>query len=414
MQKKFQRIFTLILALILALGFLSMVAMTVSASENIPVDEMLRPVIQTQPASVTAGKGETVTISVEATNLTNTQMTYKWYYKDKADSQFQIDQTATGPDYRVTVTEAVDGRQVYCVVVNVGASKRTETATITMKKTAAITRQPVSVTAKEGETVALSVEATGDGLTYAWYCKEKDSASFVKTSVTTATYGATMSADCDGRQVYCEVTDKYGNAVKSDTVTLSMETIQHKHSYATTYTIDDAGHWYKCSGCSEKGSYAKHAFDNACDKTCSVCGYERNIAHTYAQKWESDKTNHWHVCSVCGDKADQQAHKPGAAATDTKAQTCTVCGYVIAPATGSAKPTEPTTKPTEPVVEQTDPVTTPTEPISDNDMMIDPTQPVQREEDTGLDAKLLLWLVPLVAGGMIVVIFAMQNRKKEQ
>ncbi len=37
---------------------------------------------------------------------------------------------------------------------------------------------------------------------------------------------------------------------------------------------------------------------------------------------------------MCKDKKDFAAHKPGAAATETKAQTCTVCSYVIKAATG--------------------------------------------------------------------------------
>lgn len=121
----------------------------------------------------------------------------------------------------------------------------------------------------------------------------------------------------------------------------------HKHNYAQQWTTDDAGHWYACSGCAEKGSYAEHDFENACDQDCSICGYTRQTEHVYDEAWANDDTNHWHVCSGCGLKQDEAAHEPGAEATETTAQTCTICGYEIAPALGVPE-TEPTAAPTEP------------------------------------------------------------------
>lgn len=124
----------------------------------------------------------------------------------------------------------------------------------------------------------------------------------------------------------------------------------HKHSYAAKWTTDEKGHWYACSGCEEKGSYKEHDFENACDTDCSICGYTRETKHTYEDKWTSDKTNHWHICTGCGLKADEAAHEPGKEATETTAQTCTICSYEIAPALGgeTKEPiTEPTAGPTE-------------------------------------------------------------------
>ncbi|MDE7433473.1 MAG: DUF4366 domain-containing protein [Lachnospiraceae bacterium] len=58
--------------------------------------------------------------------------------------------------------------------------------------------------------------------------------------------------------------------------------------------------------------------------------------HTHTadeSKWLSDSSNHWHKCSTCDEdvKLDSAAHTPGAEATETTPQTCTICGYVIAP-----------------------------------------------------------------------------------
>jgi len=118
----------------------------------------------------------------------------------------------------------------------------------------------------------------------------------------------------------------------------------HKHSYAAKWTTDEKGHWYACSGCEEKGSYKEHDFENACDTDCSICGYTRETKHTYEDKWTSDKANHWHICTGCGLKADEAAHEPGKEATETTAQTCTICGYEVVPALGG-ETTEPTAGP---------------------------------------------------------------------
>ena len=106
------------------------------------------------------------------------------------------------------------------------------------------------------------------------------------------------------------------------------------HSYSTEWSSDETNHWHKCANCDAVADKAAHRYDNACDTTCNDCGKTREITHSYSEVWSSDETNHWHECSVCGDKKDVAAHTPGAAATETTPQTCTICGYVIKAALG--------------------------------------------------------------------------------
>lgn len=61
--------------------------------------------------------------------------------------------------------------------------------------------------------------------------------------------------------------------------------------------------------------------------------------HSWSNEWSKDETHHWHACSGCDAKNDEAAHTPGSAATENDPQTCTVCGYIIAPATGHIKHT---------------------------------------------------------------------------
>ena len=107
--------------------------------------------------------------------------------------------------------------------------------------------------------------------------------------------------------------------------------LAHKHNYATEWTTDEDGHWYTCSGCEEKGEYAAHDFENACDPDCSICGFTRETAHTFEEAWATDAQKHWHACTGCGLKEDEEAHIPGAEATEEATQTCTICDYELAP-----------------------------------------------------------------------------------
>ena len=86
-----------------------------------------------------------------------------------------------------------------------------------------ITTQPKSAVAPQGSTVQVTLKATGDGLTYAWYYKDAGASSFKKTNTFKGTlYTAEMTAARSGRQLYCVVADKYGNKVKSNVVTITM------------------------------------------------------------------------------------------------------------------------------------------------------------------------------------------------
>ena len=130
------------------------------------------------------------------------------------------------------------------------------------------------------------------------------------------------------------------------------------HNYKTEWSTDETNHWHECSVCGDKKDEAAHTDankDHNCDvcgkktsdhtggtatckdkATCTICGqkYGELAAHNYKTEWSTDETNHWHECSVCGDKKDEAAHIPGAAATETTPQTCTICGYVIKAALG--------------------------------------------------------------------------------
>ena len=115
------------------------------------------------------------------------------------------------------------GRQVYCVVTDeYGISEQTNTVTLNMANTVMITKQPVTQTVAMGMVAVVDFTATGDGLTYKWYFRNRDYTNFHYTSTYTDNiYRAIMSDERQGREVYCIVTDAYGNSVKTNTVAIN-------------------------------------------------------------------------------------------------------------------------------------------------------------------------------------------------
>lgn len=84
--------------------------------------------------------------------------------------------------------------------------------------------------------------------------------------------------------------------------------------------------------CTTDGSYDEVIY-------CTVCNTEissKHITvpapgHKWSEKYTYDKTGHWHKCENCDAETEVEAHVSSGAATTSKAETCTICGYVIAP-----------------------------------------------------------------------------------
>ena len=95
------------------------------------------------------------------------------------------------------------------------------------------------------------------------------------------------------------------------------------HKCDTVLKSDDTKHWYECKECYERYDEANHVFDNACDRICDDCEYERDVSHNYNEGWSNNSTAHWHECSKCGDKKDLNEHSY----TGNCDADCNECGY---------------------------------------------------------------------------------------
>ena len=178
-------------------------------------------VITKQPESVTVAEGELAKVSVEASGE---GLSYAWWIASAGSTKFSKS-SVTGSSYSVTMNASRDGRQLYCVITDAsGNSVTSNTVTMNMKPSLVITKQPESVTVAEGELAKVSVEASGEGLSYAWWIASAGSTKFSKSSVTGSSYSTVMNASRSGRQLYCVITDASGNTVTTDTVTMNMLT----------------------------------------------------------------------------------------------------------------------------------------------------------------------------------------------
>ena len=171
--------------------------------------------ITQQPAGVAVAEGEVASATIQATGES---LTYTWY--EGMDGNFQLSENATGETYSVEMNEERNGLQIYCVVADIyGTSTTSETVTLSMITPLELLRQPADATAADGANAEVSVEARGDGLLYQWYINDAPVEGGNAESLSVA-----MSAEYDGAQVYCVVTDAYGDSMTSDKAVLRLPT----------------------------------------------------------------------------------------------------------------------------------------------------------------------------------------------
>ena len=109
-----------------------------------------------------------------------------------------------------------------------------------------------------------------------------------------------------------------------------------KHEYSEKYYNDESGHFHRCIACSAKDSVRKHTPNRPAPTetdpvVCTVCGYvitpaTGHVTHDYSVL-RYDGNYHWYQCSGCDKTIGKTAHNGGAATCTEKAK-CTTCGVV--------------------------------------------------------------------------------------
>lgn len=132
-------------------------------------------------------------------------------------------------------------------------------------------------------------------------------------------------ATCDSRAICKNCGEYYGDFAE--------------HQFGTAWDYKDtAGHAHKCKVCGINDTVVPHSGGTAkCGEAakCSACKaeYGEIKQHQWSKTPEyTDSKGHAYKCTVCGEHDSIVKHTPGAAATETSSQNCTVCNYVIEPA----------------------------------------------------------------------------------
>ncbi|MBQ2700114.1 MAG: leucine-rich repeat domain-containing protein [Clostridia bacterium] len=90
--------------------------------------------------------------------------------------------------------------------------------------TLTITQQPQDVGGAAGEVVTLGTAAQGDGLAYAWYGRKMRDKDFTLLSEGSDTLHLTLDESLDNYQIYCVITDLYGQQAETSIALVSLRT----------------------------------------------------------------------------------------------------------------------------------------------------------------------------------------------
>jgi hypothetical protein len=97
------------------------------------------------------------------------------------------------------------------------------------------------------------------------------------------------------------------------------------HSYATEWSSDESGHWKECNNCDATSAVIAHTAGDVATcttpQTCTVCGevIAEATGHSYATEWSSDESGHWKECNNCDETSSFAAHTLGDWMIDTPA-----------------------------------------------------------------------------------------------
>ena len=89
-----------------------------------------------------------------------------------------------------------------------------------------ITAQPINYAGAVNSTAKFSLAASGDGLKYQWQYSDDNGATWLESSLKSATYSAKLTTEKDERMVRCIVTDAAGNAVISDPAVMRISNLK--------------------------------------------------------------------------------------------------------------------------------------------------------------------------------------------
>jgi hypothetical protein len=147
---------------------------------------------------------------------------YQWYWRQVGTESWTVSGQRDNT-YDDVMTKARANREIYCVITDAnGDSVTTEIAKLTAIRTElVITQQPNDASAKLDEGFCVTLEAQGDELKYQWYWRKAGSENWNVSGQRDNTYDDVMTSARHNREVYCVITDAWGNTVETEIATIT-------------------------------------------------------------------------------------------------------------------------------------------------------------------------------------------------
>jgi len=200
------------------------------------------------PNMVYINEGQSVTLSVSASDDDMSTVTYKWYTLEGSSSGNIL---STGSNYSLTPSEYCT--KVYCDVEDGSEDYQTVAFRVFMRN-GLIYSYDDEVWGGLGNDITLSVHTTSNkmyGITYKWWKKNANGDLTAIAGATSRTYKFTLTDAAKGDYV-CRITDYYGNTAEAD-IEAKVCTHQWDNGAVTKKaTYDSAGvKTYTCTICRE-------------------------------------------------------------------------------------------------------------------------------------------------------------------
>ena len=179
-------------------------------------------VIRVQPQDVYVAAGKTASVTITAAG---SSLTYQWQVKTPSGSAWTTpaDDLAASQTWSFTATADMDGSLYRCVITDAADDvMKSKSCTLHVVTPPIIRAQPANVTVAAGETARISVTAIGTELTYQWQSVVSGGSWTNVAGATDAVLTVTPTAEDDGRQYRCVVTDVLGNVQKTNRMTLTV------------------------------------------------------------------------------------------------------------------------------------------------------------------------------------------------
>ncbi len=190
-------------------------------------EELSDLVIVIQPKSVTVREEEAAVFRVKARG---NGLKYQWQYSQDNGKTWKNSSIAAAKteEYTIKAGKANCDQKFRCVITDEnGIDENSEIVGINLVSGPEITKQPESVTVREGEAAVFRVKARGNGLKYQWQYSQDNGKTWKNSSIAAAkTEEYTIKAgkaNCD-QKFRCVIMDIYGvESISDSTYILLLE-----------------------------------------------------------------------------------------------------------------------------------------------------------------------------------------------